>query len=283
MTTGSLTQSEEKKVVGEKILLNLGLQPLVNNLCLGEKAALAAKQYPICATINNDLEIKLNYEVPTDELYHNYLYFSGISAPYINHCRLLWHKVKHLNHDVVLDIGGNDGTLLQAIQSQAEEKLNRYNVDASRTFQSINESKGIKYVNDYFNKDTDVPTANLIFTTNAFQHTPNAEKFVEGIAAKLDGTWILEFPYTLRTIQTLQFDQFYQEHYYYWLVKPLKKLFGEYGLTIYHAEEVDIHGGSMRLWVTNKDIYDRLVLQKNLSKRKKNLITMIFMGYVSKR
>lgn len=255
LTTGSLTQNEEKKVVGEKILLNLGLQPLVNNLCLGEKAALAAKQYPICATINNDLEIKLNYEVPADELFGNYLYFSGISAPYVNHCRLLWHKVKHLKHSVILDIGGNDGTLLQAIQSQTEEKLTRYNVDASRTFQAINESKGIKYVNDYFNKDTDVPTANLIFTTNAFQHTPNAEKFVEGIAAKLDGTWILEFPYTLRTIQTLQFDQWYQEHYYYWLVKPLKKLFGEYGLKIYHAEEVDIHGGSMRLWVTNKDIY----------------------------
>jgi len=28
----------------------------------------------------------------------------------------------------------------------------------------------------------------------------NAERFIEGVAAKLDGTWILEFPYTLRTI-----------------------------------------------------------------------------------
>jgi hypothetical protein len=117
----------------------------------------------------------------------------------------------------------------------------------------MNEEAGITYVNDYFNKDTFVPKADLIFTTNAFQHTPYAARFVEGIAEKLDGTWILEFPYTLNTLKTLQFDQFYHEHYYYWLVKPLKKLFSQFGLKIFHAEEVDIHGGSMRLWVTNKE------------------------------
>ena len=50
-------------------------------------------------------------------------------------------------------------------------------------------------------KDAPVPTADFIITTNAFQHTLDAEKFVEGIAAKLDGTWILEFPYTLRTLR----------------------------------------------------------------------------------
>lgn len=279
MTTGNLTQNEEKKVAGEKILLNLGLQPLVNNLCLGSAAALAAKKFPLCATINDDLEIKLNYEVPSDELYGNYLYFSGISSPYINHCRLLWHKVKHLNHDTILDIGGNDGTLLRALQSQSDKKLNLYNVDACKTFGPMNATSGINFVHDYFNKDTDVPKANLIFTTNAFQHTPDAEKFVEGIAEKLDGTWILEFPYTLRTIQTLQFDQFYHEHYYYWLVKPLKKLFSKYGLSIYNAEEVDIHGGSMRLWVTNKDIYGKTEAVEKFIKEEEEFDYKEFYGH----
>ena len=39
------------------------------------------------------------------------------------------------------------------------------------------------------------------------------------------------------------------------MVKPLKKLLSQFGLNIYHAEEVDIHGGSMRLWITNKEFY----------------------------
>ena len=175
--------------------------------------------------------------------------------PYIQHCRQMWHDIKHLRHDTIIDIGGNDGTLLEAFQSQTKDELNLYNVDASTSFKKTNEAKGITYVNDYFNKDTDVPKADIITSTNVFQHTPDAERFVEGIAEKLDGTWILEFPYTLRTIQTLQFDQFYHEHYYYWMVKPLKKLLAKYGLSIYHAEENDIHGGTMRLWITNKDVY----------------------------
>jgi hypothetical protein len=237
------------------ILLNLGVQPLVNNLCRSKEAAVNAKQYQLCATIDNDLLIKLDTAVPSDELYKDYLYHSGVSMPYTYHCREMWHDIKHLRHETIIDIGGNDGTLLSAFQSQTKDKLNLYNVDASASFKEANEAKGITYINDYFNKDTDVPKADIITSTNVFQHTPNAERFVEGIAEKLDGTWILEFPYTLRTIQTLQFDQFYHEHYYYWMVKPLKKLLSQFGLNIYHAEEVDIHGGSMRLWITNKEFY----------------------------
>ena len=252
---GISIQQEDKSYVGTKILLNLGTQPLVNNLCRSKEASLAARQYPLCALIDNDLCIELDTVVPSDELYKDYLYYSGISMPYVQHCRQLWHSIKHLRHDTILDIGGNDGTLLKAFQSQTDEKLNLYNCDASQTFRTLNEEAGITYINDYFNKDSDVPKADLITTTNAFQHTPNAAKFVEGIAEKLDGTWILEFPYTLRTLQTIQFDQFYHEHYYYWLVKPLKKLLSQFGLKIYHAEEVDIHGGSMRLWITNKKEY----------------------------
>jgi hypothetical protein len=56
-------------------------------------------------------------------------------------------------------------------------------------------------------------------------------------------------------MKTLQFDQFYHEHYYYWLVTPLDKLFKKYGLNIFHAEELPIHGGTMRLWITNKKQY----------------------------
>mgnify|MGYP005991577817 FL=1 len=237
------------------ILLNLGVQPLVNNLCRSKESAVNAKQYQLCATIDNDLLIKLDTAVPSDELYKDYLYHSGVSMPYTYHCREMWHDIKHLRHETIIDIGGNDGTLLSAFQSQTKDKLNLYNVDASASFKEANEAKGITYINDYFNKDTDVPKADIITSTNVFQHTPNAERFVEGIAEKLDGTWILEFPYTLRTIQTLQFDQFYHEHYYYWMVKPLKKLLSQFGLNIYHAEEVDIHGGSMRLWITNKEFY----------------------------
>lgn len=251
-----MTQSERDVSGGsEQTLVDLGTQPLVNNLCKTKKEALAAKRYPLKATIDDKLVIKLSTAVPPDKLYKNYLYHSGVNKPYINHCYLLWHKLKHLKHNTIIDIGGNDGTLLKAFQSQTTDKLRLINVDASTSFLEENRIANIEYVNAYFNKDLSLPKADLIISTNVFQHTSDARKFVEGIKEHLDGVWILEFPYTLNTLKTLQFDQFYHEHYYYWLVSPLQKLFEEYGLHIFNAEELSIHGGTMRLWITNKNPY----------------------------
>ena len=135
------------------ILLNLGIQPLVNNLCRSKEAALHAKQYQLCATIDDDLLIKLDTAVPSDELYKDYLYHSGVNMPYIYHCRQMWHDIKHLRHQTIIDIGGNDGTLLDAFQSQSKEELKLYNVDASTSFREENEAKGITYIESYGKPD----------------------------------------------------------------------------------------------------------------------------------
>ena len=61
---------------------------------------------------------------------------------------------------------------LEAFQSQTKDKLNLYNVDASTSFKESNEAKGITYVNDYFNKDTDVPKADHYYFNQCFSaHT----------------------------------------------------------------------------------------------------------------
>ena len=254
--TGNTIQPGPIDTAGsDTTLIDLGYQPLVNNLCKTKEEALAAKKYRLHATIDDDLVIKLDTEVPACELYQNYLYYSGVNKPFVNHCRLLWHKLDHLKHDNIIDVGGNDGTLLKAFQSQTKDKLNLYNVDASSSFREENTKAGITYVQGYFSKILSLPKADLIISTNVFQHTSDATKFVEGIAAHLNGVWILEFPYTLNTIKTLQFDQFYHEHYYYWLVTPLDNFFKKHGLEIFHAEKLPIHGGTMRLWITNKDSY----------------------------
>jgi len=254
--TGDTIQLEANASAGsEEVLVDLGYQPLVNNLCSTQELALSVEQYRLKATINKDLVIKLDTAIPPDILYKNYLYSSGVSRPFINHCRLLWHEIRHLNHKTIIDIGGNDGTLLKAFQSQTKEELRLINVDASESFAETNRASNIEYVNAYFNKDLDLPKADVIVSTNVFQHTQDAHKFVAGIKQHLDGIWILEFPYSLNTLKTLQFDQFYHEHYYYWLVSPLEKLFKEYGLSIFHAQELPIHGGTMRLWITNKTTF----------------------------
>ena len=234
-------------------LLDLGSIPLVNQYHDSEYAAMRAVKYPLHALIQNDKTINLTVDVPPEILYSGYKYNSSVNTPYVGHCRRMFKYFSHLRHDTIIDIGGNDGTLLKTFQEEAEKPLRLINVDASETFKETNEKAGIQYVNAFFSDELDLPKANVITSTNVFQHTKDIHKFLRGIVKFLDGIWILEFPYTLRTLQTYQFDQFYHEHYYYWLVTPLAKLFKAYGLKIIHAQEQDIHGGSMRLWMTNKE------------------------------
>ena len=235
-------------------LLDLGHQPLVNNLFYNKEDSINAKQYPMAATIDENLKIQLDTAIPSEELYEKYLYHSAVNKPYMYHCQKMWHSIKHLRHDTIIDVGGNDGTLLKAFRSQTKDPLNLINVDASSSFREENLESGIEYINDYFNEYLDLPKADIITSTNVFQHTPGVEKFLAGVKKHLSshGVWILEFPYTLRTFETLQFDQFYHEHYYYWLVTPLVKLFNQYGLRIVNTEEQTIHGGTLRLWISHK-------------------------------
>ena len=221
-----------------------------------------AEQFPLKAIVEEDLTIHLDYAVDPEILYKHYLYRSGVSQPYIDHCKQLYKSLSHLNLSTVIDIGGNDGTLLNAFRSASTEhewwsgtKPSRFiNVDMGHNLREVNELAGNEFVCGQFNETMDLPKANLIVSTNVFQHTKDVHAFMRGIVKFLDGVWVLEFPYTLETITTGQFDQFYHEHYYYWLLAPLEELFKQYGLRIIALLPQSIHGGTMRLWMTNKEI-----------------------------
>ena len=243
------------------LLLDLGFQPLVNNLCSSADEALKAERFPLRAVYENDLTIHLDTEIPPEKLYANYLYRSGVSQPYVQHCEAMYKSLAHLNLSTVIDIGGNDGTLLNTFRDVAKgydswsgKKPEQFiNVDMSESLREVNEASGNQFVCGQFNEQMDLPKAGLIVSTNVFQHTKDIHSFLRAIVKFLDGVWVLEFPYTLTTLLTNQFDQFYHEHYYYWLISPLHSLFAQYGLKIIAMKELPIHGGTMRLWLTNKE------------------------------
>jgi hypothetical protein len=159
--------------------------------------------------------------------------------------------------DNVLDIGGNDGTLLK-IFLEKKPFLKVLNVDASENLTKEAEESGIPSINDYWGAELAKKLNKkfkLITTTNCFQHTAPIESFVEGISLSLDkwGIWCLEFPYWKTSIETNQFDQVYHEHVYYYLVNPLTKLLDKYDLQVIKSVPYPIHGGTMRLLISHKE------------------------------
>ena len=247
-----------------KTILDLGNIPLVNNLCDTKEESLNCKRYPLVIEQHDDLLMKLSYEVDSDEVFSKYLFKSSVNKPYIQHCKRMWYHIKHMLYGThsdccseykpmkrIVDIGGNDGTLLKSFKSQSTGPLELINVDASSSFRKENEDAGIEYIQSYWGDIKLDKKADLIVSTNVFQHTPDYRKFLQGIVDNLHGVWVLEFPYFMDTVKGDQFDQTYHEHVYYWLLTPLLKLFKEYGLNVLSIKKVDGQGGSLRIITSN--------------------------------
>jgi hypothetical protein len=251
-----ITKSEDKV-----IYLDLGMMPLVNNLNNTKEESLDCLKYPLAVQLFPQSGLSsLTTEIDPKILYYHYLYKSGISQPYIEHCEEMFDFVNtYLNlteEHKVLDIGGNDGTLLKTFLSK-KPYLNVLNIDASENLTKEAEVNGIPSINAFWgaNIAKQLNTKfKLITTTNCFQHTSPIEDFVEGISLSLDkyGIWCLEFPYWKTSIETNQFDQVYHEHIYYYLIKPITLLLDKYNLRIIKATKYSIHGGTLRLLITHK-------------------------------
>lgn len=262
----------------ERTILDLGTIPLANNLKTTAESSASAKRYAL-RMVEEDMIFRLDTQVDPSEMFHEYLYRSSVNEPYKQHCRAMWgdiqkHILAYANEIyTIVDIGGNDGTLLKVFKEKMPDGVDTrlINVDPSVSFVEENTASGIIYERKFWADCKIDGKANLIVSTNVFQHNSDVHGFLRSIKANLDGVWVLEFPYFLRTAQTNQFDQIYHEHYFYWLITPLAKLFSEYGLSIVSITEHPIHGGTIRVVSTNKggghvdEVQDYIQLEKNFN------------------
>lgn len=241
--------------------IDLGEMPLVNNLLDTKKESLDCKKYPLAVQYFTKSKLScLTENVDPNLMFSQYSYKSGVVKAYADHCKeMFWFVDTYLNlkeSDNVLDIGGNDGTLLHSFLEK-KPYLNVLNVDASTNLTKLSRERGVPALNAFWGVKTAKTLEKkfkLITSTNVFQHTPPIADFAEAISMSLDykGIWCLEFPYWKTNMQTLQFDQIYHEHVYFYLVEPLKQLFDKFGLEIIKAVKYPIHGGTLRLLISKK-------------------------------
>jgi len=69
-----------------------------------------------------------------------------------------------------------------------------------------------------------------------------------------DGIIVIQFSaYLLDVIKKCEFDMVYHEHFSYFSLYTLKKIFESYDLEIFNAEKIPVHGGSLRLFLKSKN------------------------------
>jgi hypothetical protein len=244
---------------------DLGDFPLVNNLSMTREDSINCKRFPLKVNFfeKSNLSV-LSHSVNSELLFSNYLFKSEVNIPYIDHCNRLYHYISGLiklnDHDLIVDIGGNDGTLLSVFKSASDRNLDLLNIDPSKNLAQISIAKGIPVLNEFFSLETSNIVgrkAKVITSTNVFQHLRDINSFANGVFNLLDekGLWVLEFPYWIHDLQTNQFDQIYHEHVYYYSILPLKLMMEKHGFNIIRVEKQKIHGGTLRLVMSKNDSY----------------------------
>jgi GT2 family glycosyltransferase len=235
---------------------NLGDVPLVNNLCKTREESLSCDRYPLGIQIFKKSRLTCLTEiVDKNNLFLNYTYQSGVNKPFLTHCAEMYDYldkwIKFMPLDLIVDVGGNDGSLLLEFKKKNPE-LDYLNIDASKSFIEINKKAGINYINKFFDGNFLLKEgfkAKLITSTNVFQHTLPIRSFVKGIYNNLekDGIWCLEFPYLLTTLLNDNYDQVYHEHIFYFILSNIVDLLGQERMKVINVSFHNIHAGTLRV------------------------------------
>lgn len=241
------------------LVLDLGLQPLVNNYLRPEDLAKPEPKFPLrLAVCHGCWLMQIADLVPPVQLFSEYLYFSSFSDAWVRHARQAAERYIAefaLGHDsLVMEIASNDGYLLKNFVAARVPCLG---IEPAANIAKVARENGIETVGEFFGAESarrlaeQRGQADLLLGNNVFAHAPDTNDFVAGLRAVLKprGRVILEFPYGADFIEKNEFDTIYHEHVFYFTLTPLLPLFRRHGLEIFDVEKTPMHGGSLRLFV----------------------------------
>jgi SAM-dependent methyltransferase len=235
--------------------LDLGVTALANNFLTADEVARDEPTYPLrVGFCHACTHVQLTTPVPPPSMFQTYLYRSSASTTLSDHladlARTLVERHRLGSDDLVVDIGCNDGTLLNAFRDRGVRTLG---VDPAENLAALDESGIERYVG-YFGEETAGRIverwgrAALATATNTFPHIPALDDFVRGIDRLLvpGGTFVIEAHYLLDMLEQGAFDTVYHEHVSYWAVGPLIRLFDRFDMDVVRVERLPIHHGQLR-------------------------------------
>lgn len=247
-----------KKIL-KHIFLDLGWAPLSNAYLTEEDLSKPEMTFPLRLYVceNCWLVQTEDYADHKTIFSKDYAYFSSTSQTQLNHARSYSEMIiKRLNltsENLVIEVASNDGYLLRNFLTANIPCLG---IEPTLSTASTAEKIGIPVLNKFFNTTTAEELvrkgqlADLICANNVYAHVADINDFTCGLKLilKKGGTLTLEFPHIMKLIEYNQFDTVYHEHFSYLSLYAVMRIFARAGLRVYDVEELDIHGGSLRVY-----------------------------------
>lgn len=197
--------------------------------------------------------VQLGDTFPPEEMYgDNYGYRSGLNRSMVAHleriARSLETRTGLSSGDTVLDIGANDGTLLQ---SYTVAGINRVGIDP--TIKKFIEyyPDDITTVPDFFSarafRGASDSQATIVTSIAMFYDLEDPVAFAADIASVLadDGVWYFEQSYMPWMLRSGAYDTICHEHLEYYSLTTIKEILDRAGLVLIDAATNAVNGGSI--------------------------------------
>ncbi len=269
MTQNPIT-SDNCKICDKELIkfLSLGQMPIANALV--KKEDLSKKEFfypldigfcPSCYTVQMFTIIPYEMYLRLDENQkRNYVFFSSTSEVMKQHFKEWADEIdkSYLKQDsLVIDIGSNDGILLQNFN---KNKFKVLGIEPAHNVAEVARSKGINTITDYITETIAKEVVNkfgkarVIASANVILNIADLNELMRCINILLEeeGIFTFEDPYLPVILENNTYDQFYDEHIYYFTAHSIKNLVERYNMEIFDAKFQNVHGGSMRFYVKRK-------------------------------
>jgi len=248
----------------EHVFLDLGFAPPSNAYLKAEDLTKPEIYFPLKLYVcNNCWLVQTEDYARADELFTgDYAYFSSVSQSWLDHVARYAEKITNrlgLNSDsFVIEIASNDGYLLKNFIAGNIPCLG---IEPTACTAEAACEIGIPVLREFFGEAlanrlrTEGRQADLIIGNNVYAHVPDINDFTAGLKAALkpSGTITLEFPHLMRLIEQTQFDTVYHEHYSYFSLYTVNRIFEAAGLRVFDVEKLPTHGGSLRVYGCHAD------------------------------
>jgi len=241
--------------------LDLGNLPIANELLSSQNSAV--EKFPLHLRICSRCGLGQVADVVTPErIFRDYRYLSSMSTTFLKHASDFVNdridEEMFAPGDWVLEIASNDGYLLQNFLAHGIRVIG---IEPAKNVAEISRALGIQTISKFFSSDlaTELLAQNgyprLIIANNVMAHVPDLLDFVSGlgILCGLETQISIENPPLANILIGMQFDTIYHEHYSYLSASAVGRISEMNGLQLTKVEEISIHGGSNRYWLTKLD------------------------------
>lgn len=244
-------------------MIDLGMSPLCENYLSANQLNDMEPFYPLHVYVCQDcFLVQLEQFVPREEIFSEYAYFSSYASSWVQHARdyteMVIERFGLTAAHFVVELASNDGYLLQHFVKRGIPVLG---IEPAANVAQAAIDKGI-WTKIMFFDDLSVEELlgdgskpDLLIGNNVLAQVPDLNSFVRGMKLYLKdgGVITMEFPHLLNLMEKNQFDTIYHEHFSYFSLIAVDKIFAGHGLQIFDVEEIPTHGGSLRIFACHAE------------------------------